>query len=198
MKKIIAISLCLCLFWTLSWAQRKNLQLSFNINPLDAVLAAEFGLSEKSTLYTGIGFGYGTVSAPDLNFYYDKSRRNGRNSDIGLPKIFFAPYLNVQYRNYFSKIKNKKEGYYTDNNSGMYFAARFKLFTSPLIPSKGDTKPIKENYMLGLMMGYQKVFGVKKRFMFNSNGGFSAHANYNLSFYVYKPMLYSSIGYIIK
>lgn len=198
MKKIIATLLLLFSSTNLLFAQQKKIQLSVGLNPLDAYTAAEFKLSENSTLYTAIGFGYGSVNAVNLYYYYHKSLQNRRNSDVSLPDIFFAPYLNIQYRNYFMKAKDNSKGYYTGNNSGMYIGARLKMFTAPVISLNEDVKGIKENYMLGLFMGNQKALGNKRRLVLNVNGGFSTHANYNLSFAVLKPMLHGSIGYIIK
>jgi len=197
MKKMIAIFSLLCLITTISLAQRKNLQLSFNLNPIDSYVAGEFNLSNNSTLYTAIGFGYGSINSIYLNNYYDKSRHHTRNSDVAIPQIFFAPYINIQYRNYYLNDKDIKKGKYTGNNSGMYAGARFKTYTSPAIPTN-DVRSIKQNYMLGLMIGSQRAFGAKRRFLFNINSGISTHANYNLTFFVFKPMLHSSIGYVIK
>jgi len=192
------ISLLFCLITNISLAQRKKLQLSFNMNPIDALAAAEFSLSENSTLYTAIGFGYGSVGSLYLNNYYDKSMQKGRNSDVVLPEIYFAPYLNIQYRNYFLKAKHNRKGYYTGNNSGIYAGARLKMYTAPVITMNGDVEAVKQNYMFGLMIGYQKAVGVQKRFILNANTGVSTHANYNLSFFGYKPLLNGSVGYIIK
>ncbi|MES2652226.1 MAG: hypothetical protein V4663_10825 [Bacteroidota bacterium] len=198
MKKTIAITSLLCLITTISLAQRKKLQLSFNTNVLDAHVAAEFSLSENSTFYTAIGFGYESVGSLNLNKYYDKSAQGGRNSDVLRPEIFFAPYLNMQYRNYFLKTRDNRKGYYIGNNSGMYAGARLKLYTAPVISMNGGVEAIKQNYMLGLMIGYQKALGVQRRFIINANTGVSTHANYNLSFFRSKPMLHGSVGYVIK
>ncbi len=182
----------------ISLAQQKKLQLSFNINPIDAHTAAEFSLSGNSILYTANGFGYGSVNSLSLDKYYVKSAQNGRSTDVVMPEIFFAPYLNIQYRNYFLKARDNNKGYYTGNNSGMYTGARLKMYTAPVIGMNVDVEAIRQNYMLGLMIGYQKALGVKRRFVFNTNTGISTHANYNLSFFGLKPMLYGSVGYIIK
>jgi len=198
MKKMIAIFSLLCSITTITLAQQKNLQLSFNLNPLDSYVVGEFGLSKNSTLYTAIGFGYGSVSSIHLNLYYDKSMHNKRNSDVVLPEIFFAPYLNIQYRNYFLKTSNTEQGRYTGNNSGMYIGARLKMYTSPVTAIKEDGMSIKQNYMFGFMFGHQKAFGSRKRFVYNSNMGVSRHANYNLSFSAVKFLAHASIGYVIK
>jgi len=198
LKNIIATSILLVVSINILFAQQKTTQFSVGLNPLDAYTAAEFKLSENSTLYTAIGFGYGSVSSLNLYNYYHKCLQNRRNPDFVLPEIFFTPYLNIQYRNYFMKEKDNSKGYYTGNNSGMYIGARLKMFTAPVISLNEDVKGIKENYMLGLFMGNQKALGSKRRLFLNVNGGFSTHANYNLSFAVLKPMLHGSIGYIIK
>ena len=198
MKKIIAIFSLFCLVTASTSAQQKTLQLSFNFNPVDAYLTGEISLSKSSTLYTALGFGYGSISSIHLNRYYDKSMHNVRNSDVVLPEIFFAPYLNVQYRNYFLKNKNSKQGSYTGNNSGVYAGTRLKMYTAPLYALKEDGMRIKENYMLGLMIGNQKAFGARKRFVSNFNMGVSTHTNYNLSYSAVKFLMHGSIGYIIK
>lgn len=198
MKKIIATLLLLFALTNLLFAQQKTIQLSLGLNPLDAYAAAEFKLSDYSTLYTTIGFGYGSVNAVNLYNYYHKNFQNRRNSDVSLPEIFFAPYLNIQYRNYYMRAKDNSKGDYTGNNSGMYIGARLKMFTAPVISLNDDVKGIKENYSLGLFIGNQKALGNKRRLVLNLNGGVSTHANYNLSFAVLKPMLHGSIAYIIK
>jgi hypothetical protein len=198
MNKIIVISSLFCLLANVALAQTKKLQLSFHINPIDASLAGEFSLSENSTLHTAVGFGYGSVNSVSLGNYYDKSMHNRRNSDVALPQIFFAPYVNIQYRNYFSKIKDMEKGKSTDNNSGAYAGVRLKVYGSPEIPTNEQARSIRRNYMLGLIIGNQKAFGFEKRFLFITNAGIGTHANYNLSFFAFKPLLHVSIGYVIK
>jgi hypothetical protein len=198
MKKIITISSLLFLVTTISFAQQKKLQVAFNINLLDANIATELCLSKNSTLYAAIGFGIGSVSSINKDMYEDKSRHGFRSTDVVMPEIFFAPYLNVQYRNYFSRAHNIKKGDYTDHNSGIYLGSRLKMYKPPVIVLRDDAKSIKENYSLGLILGYQKALGMKRRFLINANTGFSTHANYNLSFFAFKPLLHTSVGYIIK
>jgi hypothetical protein len=198
MKIITAFVSLWCLATTISFAQQKDVQLSININPVDAHAAAEFSLSPNGTLYAGIGFGYGSVSTISLNKYFGQSEHHKRNSDVVMPEIFFSPYVNIQYRNYFLRARDIRKGYYAANNSGMYIGARLKMYTAPVIVVKEDARPIKENYMFGLMIGYQKALGAKKRFIYNVNTGLSTHANYNLSFFGLQPVLYTSIGYVIK
>jgi hypothetical protein len=133
MKKITAICSLFCLVTTISLAQQKKLQLSFNINLIDANAAAEFTLSGNSTLYTAIGFGVGSVNSLNLNKYFDKSEHNKRGTDVVHPEIFLAPYFNIQYRNYFLRASNNRNGSYTGNNSGMYAGARLKMYAEPVI-----------------------------------------------------------------
>jgi hypothetical protein len=198
MKKLIALCTLFCLAANISVAQRKLLQSSFNISPLDAHAAAEFSLSENSTLYTAIGFGYGSVNGLHLNKYYDQGLQYGENSDIPMPQIFLAPYLNIQYRNYLFRRRENSEGYYTGSNSGLYTGARLKMQTAPVLFMHDEERLIKQSYMLGVMFGWQKAVGSKRRFLLNANTGVSAHSNYNLSFFGFKPMLYGSVGYIVK
>ncbi|WP_316788279.1 hypothetical protein [Pedobacter frigoris] len=198
MKKIIALAFLLFLLTNTSSAQQKKLQLSFNTNVLDAHVATEFSLSGNSTFYTAIGFGYGSVSSLNLNKYYDKSAQEGRNSDVLKPEIYFSPYLNIQYRNYFLRARDNRKGDYTGNNSGMYAGARFKFYTAPVISMNEDVESIRQNYMFGLIIGYQKAVGAQRRLVLNANTGISTHANYNLSFFGFKPMLFGSVGYVIK
>ena len=198
MKKLIALCSLFCLAATISVAQRKLLQSSFNISPLDAHAAAEFSLSENSTLYTAIGFGYGSVNGLHLNKYYDQGLQYGENSDIAVPQIFLAPYLNIQYRNYVFRRRENREGYYTGSNSGLYTGARLKMQTAPVLFMHEEERLIKQSYMLGVMFGWQKAVGSKRRFLLNANTGVSTHSNYNLSFFGFKPMLYGSVGYIVK
>lgn len=198
MNKILAITSILCLVTTISLAQQKKLQVVFNTNLVDANIATELSLSKSSTLYAAIGFGIGSVSSIYSNKYEDKSRHHLQNTDVVMPEIFFAPYLNIQYRNYFSRASNSKKGDYTGNNSGMYFGSRLKLYKSPVIVLRDDAKSIKENYSFGLIFGYQRALGIKKRLLINVNSGFSTHANYNLSFFAFKPLLHTSVGYLIK
>lgn len=82
MKKLIALCSLFFLAANISVAQRKLVQSSFNISPLDAHAAAEFSLSENSTLYTAIGFGYGSVNGLHLKKYYEKRLQDGENSDM--------------------------------------------------------------------------------------------------------------------
>ncbi len=198
MKKLIALYSLLCLTVTISLAQRKMLQSSFNISPLDAHAAAEFSLSENSTLYTAIGFGYGSVNGLHLNKFYKTGLQDKENQDIAVPEMFLAPYLNIQYRNYIFRRRENSEGYYTGSNSGLYTGARLKMQTSPVLFMHDEVKPIKQSYMLGVMFGWQKALGSKRRFLLNANTGVTAHSNYNLTFIGYKPMLYGSVGYIVK
>ncbi|KQC00840.1 hypothetical protein AQF98_09175 [Pedobacter sp. Hv1] len=179
-------------------AQQKKVQLSFNTNLIDAYAAAEINLSANSTLYTAIGFGAGSVSSIDLHKYFDKSKHNQRGTDVVLPDIFFAPYFNIQYRNYFARKSDERRGAYTGHNSGLYVGARLKMYTAPAFVLKEEVKPMKENYTLGAIFGYQKAVGAKRKLLFNINGGVSTHANYNLSFFAWKPMLHTSIGYILS
>lgn len=197
MKKIYLPLLC-CLLSHMSMAQEKKLQLSVQANPVDATAAAEFGLSKSSTLYLGIGFGIGTINAIHLDQYFDKSENHDMNSDVVLPELFFAPYLNLQYRNYFLRARDQRKGYYSGNNSGMYLGARFKAYTAPVFGMNEQVARIRENYMFGLMVGYQKALGAQRRLLINMNTGLSTHANHDLSFFGFKPMLYASVGYIIK
>ena len=198
MKQFLFFCSLLCLAASISVAQRKSLQSSFNISPLDAHAAAEFSLSENSTLYTATGFGYGSVNGLHLNKYYDQSLQYGENSDIPVPEIFLAPYLNIQYRNYIFRRRENSEGYYTGSNSGLYTGARLKLQTAPVLFILEEERLIKQSYMLGVMFGWQKAVGSKRRFLLNANTGITAHSNYNLTFFGYKPMLYGSVGYIVK
>ncbi len=198
MKKIIAISSLLCLATTICLAQQKKLQVAFNTNLVDANIATELSLSKNSTLYAAIGFGIGSVNAIYGHKYEDKSRHNIRATDVMMPEIFFAPYLNLQYRNYFLRASDTKNGDYTGNNTGMYLGARVKMFQPPVIVLRDDAKAIKENYSFGLTFGYQKALGIKRRLLVNANTGISTHANYNLSFFAFKPLLHTSVGYIIK
>jgi len=198
MKKLIALCSLFCLAANISVAQRKLLQSSFNISPLDAHAAAEFSLSENSTLYTAIGFGYGSVNGLHLNKYYDQGLQYGENSDIAVPQIFLAPYLNIQYRNYVFRRRENREGYYTGSNSGLYTGARLKMQTAPVLFMHDEERLIKQSYMLGAMFGWQKAVGTKRRFLLNAHTGVTAHSNYNLSFFGYKAMLYGSVGYIVK
>ena len=198
MKKIITITSLLCLITTISLAQQKKLQVAFNTNLLDANIATEFSLSKNSTLYAAIGFGIGSVNAINGNKYEDKSRHHIRNTDVMMPEIFFAPYLNLQYRNYFLRAHDIKKSDYTGNNSGMYLGSRLKMYKPPVITLREDAKSIKENYSFGLILGYQKALGIKRRLLINANSGIGTHANYNLSFFAFKPLLHISVGYIIK
>ncbi len=198
MNKILAITSLLCLITTISLAQQKKLQVVFNTNLLDANIATELSLSKNSTLYSAIGFGIGSVSSINSNKYEDKRRHGFRNTDVVIPEIFFTPYLHLQYRNYFLRARDSKKGNYTGNNSGTYLGSRLKIYAPPVIVLRDDTKSIKENYSLGLIIGRQKAFGTKRRFLLNTNIGMSTHANYNLSFFALKPLLHTSLGYIIK
>ncbi len=198
MNKIIAIITLLCLATTISLAQQKKLQLVFNTNLVDANIATELSLSKNSTLYVAMGFGIGSVSSINSNKYEDKSRHHLRNTDVVMPEIFFTPYLNIQYRNYFSRTRDIKKGGYTGNNSGMYLGSRLKFYKSPVIVLRDDAKSIKENYSFGLILGYQKALGIKKRLLINANTGLSTHANYDLSFFAFKPLFHTSVGYVIK
>ncbi len=198
MNKIIAIASLLCLVTTISLAQQKKLQVVFNTNLVDANIATELSLSKNSTLYAAIGFGVGSVSSVNRNKYEDKSRHHWRSTDVVMPETFFASYLNIQYRNYFLRAQDIKKGDYTGNNSGMYLGSRLKIFNSPVVELRDDAKSIKESYTFGLILGYQKALGVKRRLLFNANTGFSTHANYNLSFFAFKPLFHTSVGYVIK
>lgn len=198
MNKIITLSSLLFLLSIGALAQQKKVQLSFNTNLIDAFAAAEINLSANSTLYTAIGFGAGSVSSIDLNKYFDKGKHNQRGTDVVMPDIFFAPYLNIQYRNYFARKSDERRGAYTGHNSGLYIGARLKMYAAPAFVLKEEVKPMKENYTLGAIFGYQKAMGSKRRLLFNINGGVSTHTNYNLSFFAWKPMLHTSIGYIIS
>jgi len=197
MKKIIAITSLLCLVTTISLAQQKKLQVAFNTNFLDANIATELSVSKSSTLYAAIGFGIGSVNSINSHKYEDKSRHQLRNTDVGMPEIFFSPYLNLQYRNYFLRAHDNKKGAYTGNNSGMYLGSRLKLYKPPVVVLRDDTKSIKENYSFGLTLGYQKALGIERRLIINVNTGISMHANYNLSFFAFKPLLHTSVGYMI-
>jgi hypothetical protein len=157
MKKLIALCTLFCLAANISVAQRKLLQSSFNISPLDAHAAAEFSLSENSTLYTAIGFGYGSVNGLHLNKYYDQGLQYGENSDIPMPQIFLAPYLNIQYRNYLFRRRENSEGYYTGSNSGLYTGARLKMQTAPVLFMHDEERLIKQSYMLGVMFGIRNT-----------------------------------------
>ncbi|RZK15173.1 MAG: hypothetical protein EOO43_15420 [Flavobacterium sp.] len=198
MKQFIGLCSLFCLVTSISVAQQKSLQSSFNISPLDAHAAAEFSLSENSTLYTAIGFGYGSVNGLHLKKYYEKSFHHLENSDIPVPQMFLAPYLNIQYRNYLFRRRENSEGYYTGSNSGLYTGARLKMQTAPVLFMHDEERLIKQSYMLGAMFGWQKAIGTKRRFLLNAHTGVTAHSNYNLSFFGYKAMLYGSIGYIVK
>ena len=198
MKKLIVISSLLCLATTIALAQQKKLQVIFNTNLVDANIATELSLSKNSTLYAAVGFGIGSVNAINGNKYEDKSRHDIRSTDVMMPEIFFAPYLHIQYRNYFLRARDIRKGYYTGNNSGMYLGSRLKMFKPPVIVLRDDAKSIKENYSFGLILGYQRALGNKRRLLINVNSGLSTHANYNLSFFAFKPLLHTSIGYVIK
>lgn len=198
MKKLIALCSLFCLTVNISVAQRKLVQSSFNISPLDAHAAAEFSLSENSTLYTAIGFGYGSVNGLHLKKYYEKRLQDGENSDMFVPQMFLAPYVNIQYRNYLFRKRENSEGYYTGSNSGLYTGARLKMQSAPVLFMHEEERLIKQSYMLGVMFGWQKAVGNKRRFLLNANTGVSTHSNYNLSFFGFKPMLYGSVGYIVK
>ncbi|MGF1924833.1 MAG: hypothetical protein ACQUHE_11700 [Bacteroidia bacterium] len=165
---------------------------------MDANIATELSLTKSSTLYAAIGFGIGSVNAINGHKYEDKSRHNIRATDVVMPEIFFAPYVNLQYRNYFLRASDIRKGIYTDNNSGMYFGSRLKMYQPPVIVLRDDVKAIKDNYSFGLTFGYQKALGIKRRLLVNANTGISTHANYNLSFFAWKPLLHTSVGYIIK
>ena len=112
-------------------AQQKKLQIVFNTNLVDANIATELSLSKNSTLYAAVGFGIGSVNAINGNKYEDKSRHDIRSTDVMMPEIFFAPYLHIQYRNYFLRASDIRKGYYNGNNSGMYFGSRLKMFKPP-------------------------------------------------------------------
>lgn len=198
MNKILAIISLLCLATTIALAQQKKLQVVFNTNLLDANIATELSLSKNSTLHTVIGFGIGSVNSINSHKYEDKSRHDIRNTDVGMPEIFFAPYLNIQYRNYFSRASDIKKGDYTGNNSGLYLGSRLKMYLPPVMVLREDAKSIKENYSFAIILGYQKAVGNKRRLLINVNSGLSTHANYNLSFFAFKPLLHTSVGYIIK
>jgi hypothetical protein len=198
MKTIITLSFLFCLATTICLAQQKKLQIAFNTNLVDANIATELSLSKNSTLYAAIGFGIGSVNAINGNKYEDKSRHDIRNTDVAMPELFFAPYLNLQYRNYFLRASDIKKGIYTGNNSGMYFGSRLKMYQPPVIVLREDAKAIKENYSFGLTLGYQKALGLKRRLLLNANTGISTHANYTLSFFAFKPLFHTSVGYIIK
>ena len=80
----------------------------------------------------------------------------------------------------------------------MYFGSRLKMYQPPVIVLRDDAKAIKETYSFGLTLGYQKALGVKRRLLLNANTGISTHANYTLSFFAFKPLFHTSVGYILK